>query len=311
MPGFQPVDYPVTVDAALPLDITLRLTLRTAVDVIVGHQLEPDSPATRASIAGESIARIPVRTMASGVQEAVATLPGWATEDNGLLHVRGVDDGFLYVIDGVPVYERLDPLNGMGPPLANIESINVITGYIPAEFGHKAGGVIDVRSKSIGKDWLGTVAGRTRQRRRDRRFRAGRVAILPCPRDDPRGERAAVGSVPGSDSSGQLPQPRRARQRRKPVDVVGIGLGRRDRQRRIRRDGLRRSEQRPAGDRVAGSAPADQAGLRDAVVATRILIVDLFAARGVHAPIEGGPCRQRGRHAARSPSPTAAWFAAA
>ena len=149
--------YPVTVDAALPVDITLRLTLRTAVDVIVGHQLEPDSPATRASIAGESIARIPVRTMASGVQEAVATLPGWATEDNGLLHVRGVDDGFLYVIDGVPVYERLDPLNGMGPPLANIESINVITGYIPAEFGHKAGGVIDVRSKSIGKDWLGTV----------------------------------------------------------------------------------------------------------------------------------------------------------
>ena len=138
---------------------------------------------------GESIARIPVRTIASGVQEAVATLPGWATEDNGLLHVRGIDDGFLYVIDGVPVYERLDPLNGMGPPLANIESINVITGYIPAEFGHKAGGVIDVRSKSIGKDWLGTVAGRTRQRRRDRRFRAGRVAILPCPRDDPRGER--------------------------------------------------------------------------------------------------------------------------
>ena len=157
MPGFQPVDYPVTIDAALPVNITLRLTLRTAVDVMVGQQLEPDSPATRASIAGESIARIPVRTMASGVQEAVATLPGWATEDNGLLHVRGVDDGFLYVIDGVPVYERLDPLNGMGPPLANIESINVITGYIPAEFGHKAGGVIDVRSKSIGRDWLATA----------------------------------------------------------------------------------------------------------------------------------------------------------
>ena len=35
-------------------------------------------------------------------------MPGWATEDNGLLHSRGVDDGFLYVVDGVPVYERLD-----------------------------------------------------------------------------------------------------------------------------------------------------------------------------------------------------------
>ena len=77
--------------------------------------MQPDSPATRASIAGESIAQVPVRAIAKGVQEVVATLPGWATEDNGLLHVRGTDDGFLYVIDGVPVYERLDQLNGLRP----------------------------------------------------------------------------------------------------------------------------------------------------------------------------------------------------
>jgi outer membrane receptor for ferrienterochelin and colicin len=156
--GFEPTTHPLDVTSALPVELTLRMTLRTSIsEVIIQEGMEPNSPSSRASIAGESIARIPARTIAGGVQEAVATLPGWATEDNGLLHVRGIDDGFLYVIDGVPVYERLDPLNGMGPPLANIESINVITGYIPAEFGYKAGGVIDVRSKSIGQDWLGTV----------------------------------------------------------------------------------------------------------------------------------------------------------
>ena len=156
--GFEPTIHPIDVTSALPVELTLRMTLRTAIlEVIIDEKRTPDSPSSRASIAGESIAGIPVRAIASGVQEAVATLPGWATEDNGLLHVRGIDDGFLYVIDGVPVYERLDPLNGMGPPLANIESINVITGYIPAEFGYKAGGVIDVRSKSIGNDWLGTA----------------------------------------------------------------------------------------------------------------------------------------------------------
>jgi outer membrane receptor for ferrienterochelin and colicin len=157
MPGFQPVTHAITVAAALPVDVTLRLSLRTAVEVVVEDPGLPDSPAARASIAGESIAGIPIRATANAVQEVVATLPGWATEDNGLLHVRGIDDGFLYVIDGVPVYERLDTLNGLGPALANVESINVMTGYIPAEFGHKAGGVIDVRSKSIGKDWLGAV----------------------------------------------------------------------------------------------------------------------------------------------------------
>jgi len=156
--GFEPLIRPIDVTSALPVELTLRMTLRTSIsEVIIDRGTAPDNPSTRSSIAGESIARIPVRTIAGGVQEAVATLPGWATEDNGLLHVRGVDDGFLYVIDGVPVYERLDALNGMGPQLVNIESINVITGYIPAEFGYKAGGVIDVRSKSIAKDWLGSV----------------------------------------------------------------------------------------------------------------------------------------------------------
>ena len=96
----------------------------------------------------------------------MATLPGWATEDNGLLHVRGIDDGFLYVIDGVPVYERLDQLSGLGARTRRpIESINVHhRATFRAEFGYKAGGVIDVRSKSLASNWLGTATGRTRHR---------------------------------------------------------------------------------------------------------------------------------------------------
>ena len=155
--GFAPLVHDLSVDAALTHDVTLRLSLRTAVAVTVDEGARLDSPTSRVSIAGESIARVPVRSLARGVQDAIATLPGWATEDNGLLHVRGTDDGFLYVIDGVPVYERLDQLSGIGPELATIESITVITGYVPAEFGYKAGGVIDVRSKSAAAAWTGST----------------------------------------------------------------------------------------------------------------------------------------------------------
>jgi outer membrane receptor protein involved in Fe transport len=154
---WQPIEHALTIEAALPVEVTLRLSLRTSVDVVVEESGTPGSPARRTAIAGDSITQVPLRTIARGVQDVIATLPGWATEDNGLLHVRGTDDGFLYVIDGVPVYERLDQLNGLGPDLITVESINVITGYIPAEFGYKAGGVIDVRSKSLVNDWLGTV----------------------------------------------------------------------------------------------------------------------------------------------------------
>ena len=97
----------------------------------------------------------PARTGARRLQDVVATLPGWATEDNGLLHSRGVDDGFLYVVDGVPVYERLDQTSGLAPDTSTIDALTVVTGYVPPEYGYKAGGVIDVRTRAATGRWRG------------------------------------------------------------------------------------------------------------------------------------------------------------
>lgn len=156
-PDQDPLVYPLTIDAALPIDVTLRLPPRITGTVVVEAPLMRDSVTSRASVAGASVDLVPVRIGARGIQDVVATLPGWATEDNGLLHVRGIDDGFLYVVDGVPVYERLDQLSGLGPDLSSVDSVSVITGFIPAEFGYKAGGVIDVRSKSAHEAWIASA----------------------------------------------------------------------------------------------------------------------------------------------------------
>ncbi len=155
--GVEPLVHSLRVADALPIEVTLQFPLRTALAVVVDEVITFDSPAARMSIAAETIEQVPIRNGAKGLQDVVATLPGWATEDNGLLHVRGIDDGFLYVIDGVPVYERLDQLSGVAPDASTIESMTVLTGFIPAEFGYKAGGVIDVRSKTLASNWLGTA----------------------------------------------------------------------------------------------------------------------------------------------------------
>jgi outer membrane receptor protein involved in Fe transport len=155
--GPDPLIYPLAIDAALPLDVTLRLPPRITGLVVVEAPLSRDSVTSRVSVAGSSLDLVPVRIGARGIQDVIATLPGWATEDNGLLHIRGIDDGFLYVLDGVPVYERLDQLSGLGPDVSSLDSVSVVTGYIPAEFGYKAGGVIDVRSKSTHEASAGSV----------------------------------------------------------------------------------------------------------------------------------------------------------
>lgn len=151
----------VAVRDALPVRVELRLAASAAEQVIVrSGDLEAVTVTGGVTLAGDALRRAPVRVRSRALQGAVAATPGWATEDNGLLHVRGVDDGFLYVIDGVPVYERLDGLFGMAPDPAMIDSVNVLTGYIPPEFGFKAGGVIEVRSAGRAADgWLGAIDG--------------------------------------------------------------------------------------------------------------------------------------------------------
>jgi len=149
----------VTVGGALPLRVDLRLSASVAEQVVVrAEPLDPGPTTTRITLAGEAVRRAPARIRSRGLLDAVATAPGWATEDNGLLHVRGVDDGFLYVVDGVPVYERLDGLFGVAPDPSMIESVNVLTGYVPPEYGFKSGGVIEVRSVGRAADnWLASA----------------------------------------------------------------------------------------------------------------------------------------------------------
>ena len=148
----------VTVQGALPIDVQLTLVDRIAESVIVRGEAEPPPVTTRITIGGETLRQMPTRLPSRAVQQALATLPGFASEDNGLLHVRGVDDGFLYVEDGVPVYDRLDNLFGIAADAASIGSVNVLTGYIPPEYGLKSGAVIEVQSSTAARTgWTTTI----------------------------------------------------------------------------------------------------------------------------------------------------------
>ena len=149
---------PVSVADGLPASVTIRVPAAFHEALAVEGLRIGTAVSTRTSLAAESIAHTPIRAGARRLQDVVATLPGWATEDNGLLHARGVDDGFLYVVDGVPVYERLDQTSGLAPDSGTIEALSVITGYVPPEYGYKAGGVIDVRTSAAGGPWRGAAS---------------------------------------------------------------------------------------------------------------------------------------------------------
>lgn len=160
---FEAVVPALTVADALPISLALKMSAALAEQVnVTAEASQPVTTTTRTTLAGDAVRRAPIRISSRGLQDAIATTPGWATEDNGLMHVRGVDDGFLYVVDGVPMYERMDSAHGIAPDPEMVESINVLVGHVPPEFGFKSGGVIEVRTTTGKSDsWLGNVQAST------------------------------------------------------------------------------------------------------------------------------------------------------
>ncbi len=158
---FEAVVKTLTVADARPITLELKLSAALAEQVnVTAETNQPVTTATSTTLAGDAVRRAPIRISSRGLQDAIATTAGWATEDNGLMHARGVDDGFLYVVDGVPMYERIDSAHGVAPDPEMVESINVMVGHVPPEFGFKSGGVIEVRTASgKSESWLGNVQG--------------------------------------------------------------------------------------------------------------------------------------------------------
>jgi outer membrane receptor protein involved in Fe transport len=150
----------------LPVEVELRLSPQLSESVEVATGTRGSGGGSGTTLAGEAVRRAATPLRSSALRAAVAATPGWTSEDNGLIHYRGVDDGLLFVLDGIPVYERLDPRFGVGFDSQVLGSLHILSGYVPAEFGLRSGGVIEARSRAGSvESWTGLLqagAGRYR-----------------------------------------------------------------------------------------------------------------------------------------------------
>ena len=70
--------------------------------------------------------------------------PGWLYEGNAVLHPRGSEYQTQFVIDGIPLTDNRSPSFGPEIEADDVQSMTVYTAGIPAEYGRKMGGVIEV-----------------------------------------------------------------------------------------------------------------------------------------------------------------------
>lgn len=159
--GFGEYKKPVGVRSNVPIHVDVGLTVSGAAgEVTVDDFADKDKTQTETKISSERLQDLPQARRTRGLPGAVATTSGITTQNNGLMHVRGVDDGILYVVDGVPITDRVDLMTASGSDIGDVRSIQVITGNFPAEFGGRSGAVAIVHANSgIDEKLSGEITG--------------------------------------------------------------------------------------------------------------------------------------------------------
>ncbi len=159
--GFGDHKNSVAVRSTVPIRISVGLAVGSAAaEVTVESLAGKDKTQTETQISAERLQNFPVARRTRGLPDAIATTSGVTTQNGGLMHFRGVDDGILYVVDGVPITDRVDLMTASGSDIGEVRSVQVITGNFPAEFGGRSGAVAIVQSNSgIDEKLSGEITG--------------------------------------------------------------------------------------------------------------------------------------------------------
>jgi outer membrane cobalamin receptor len=147
-PGFAPFHGLVEIRSAIPEEYRISLNLasvNTAVTVNDTETLvDPHRTGSVNRIGSETLENRPTALPGRSVVDLVNAQPGWLYEGNAVLHPRGSEYNTQFVVDGVPLTDNRSPSFGTEIEADDVQSLSIYTANIPAEYGRKLGGVVEV-----------------------------------------------------------------------------------------------------------------------------------------------------------------------
>jgi hypothetical protein len=149
-PGFAPVAQTVAIHSSIPVTYSISLKLASVQQTVAVKAdttlLDPEQPGSVDQVGSSYIQNrlgsIPGRSL----QDLVNSQPGWLYEGNAVLHPRGSEYQTQIVVNGIPLTDNRSPSFGPEIESDDIQSLSIYTAGIPAEYGRKMGGVIEVNT---------------------------------------------------------------------------------------------------------------------------------------------------------------------
>ncbi len=151
--GFEPSAQSVSVQSPVAISKTIALAVATATQTILVTSSPNDelqkNVSDQTDIDSTLTDKLPLISSSSGVSSAITLAsPGVAADSNGMFHPLGEHSDTTYSIDGQPISDQQSKTFSNQVSLNAIQSMQVIEGVIPAEYGDKASLVARTTTKS-------------------------------------------------------------------------------------------------------------------------------------------------------------------
>jgi hypothetical protein len=151
--GFAPLVRDVNVRSSVPVKLNLGLKISTeATSVTVtgeASDLLEVTPTNHTDVDRGLFNKLPLESQTSSVSSLVTlSTPGISADSNGLFHGMGDHAENSFSVDGQPITDQQSKVFSNQIPMDSIQSLEVVPGAPPAEFGDKTSVLIRVTTRS-------------------------------------------------------------------------------------------------------------------------------------------------------------------
>jgi hypothetical protein len=148
--GFAPASARVEIHSAIPVSHAMLLSVAPVTESLTVKDsdtlIDPDHPGSVNAVGATTIETRTTSLPGRSVQDLVNSEPGWLYEGNAVLHPRGSEYQTQFVVDGIPLTDNRSPSFGPEIEADDIDSMTIYTAGIPAEYGRKMGGVVEINT---------------------------------------------------------------------------------------------------------------------------------------------------------------------
>jgi hypothetical protein len=148
--GFSPASQAVSVRSAVPVRLTISLSVvGVAAAVTVTASAIENVPSPHTDVGEGLISRQPPGSPGGGLNNTVAgTAPAVARDSNNFFHPLGDHAQTSFVFDNQVISDQRSKAFSTQMPNNAIQSVEIITGAVPAEYGDKSTMVVNATTRS-------------------------------------------------------------------------------------------------------------------------------------------------------------------